>query len=98
MAVYIDDYFAPFGRMKMCHMTSETVEELFAFADRLGLKREWFQDHRVPHFDVSKAMREKAIALGAVPVKFGWEPWRCEECFHPTLPCVKRLRCECPKT
>ena len=95
MAVYVDDMFAPFGNMLMSHLTADTVEELHAFAAGIGMKSEWFQDHRVPHYDVSKAKRLEAIASGATPVKFGWEPWRCPECFRPKLPCVKRLRCEC---
>src|SRR5208282_4321399 len=97
MPIYVDDAFLPFGRMLMCHLTSETVDELQTFAVRLGLKPEWFQDHRVPHFDISKGIREKAIILGAIPVAFGAEPWRCDDCFRPTLPCVKRLRCSCPE-
>ncbi len=48
-------------------------DELHAFAVSLGLKREWFQDHRShPHYDLKitnrgkRTMRQKAIALGAV--------------------------------
>ena len=68
MAVYIDDYFAKFGRMLMCHMTADTLEELHAMADSLGLKRSWFQNHRLPHYDVSKGKRIEAISKGAIPV------------------------------
>jgi len=95
MPVYVDDMFAPFRGMLMSHLTADTVEELQNFAGKLGLKPEWFQDKRVPHYDVAKSTRLKAIKLGAIPVQFGWEPWRCPNCDLPKLPCVKRLRCEC---
>lgn len=49
----------------MCHMLADTVEELHAMADRLGLLREWFQTHP-PHYDICKASRAKAISYGAV--------------------------------
>jgi Protein of unknown function (DUF4031) len=66
MTVYVDDmYRLPMGqfrRMKMSHMIADTEEELLAFADRLGLKREWYQGN---HFDVSMSVRTKAISLGA---------------------------------
>jgi hypothetical protein len=96
VAVYVDDMMAPFRGMLMSHLTADTVEELQAFAARLGLKAEWFQDHRVPHYDVAKSTRGKAIKLGALAVQFGREPWRCDECFRPKLSCVKKRRCECP--
>lgn len=95
MPVYVDDMFAPFLGMKMCHMTADTLDELHAMADAIGMKREWFQDKNHPHYDVAIVTRKKAVALGAIEVKMGWEPWRCPECFHPRLPHVKRLRCEC---
>lgn len=55
-----------------CHLTVEgyAFDLLHAFAAKLGLKREWFQDHNVPelwHYDIgSERLREKALALGAV--------------------------------
>lgn len=51
-----------------CHLTTDgELEELHAFAARLGLKRAWFQNHRVmPHYDLTASKREQAIALGAV--------------------------------
>ena len=49
-----------------CHMSADTLEELHAFARRLGLKRSWFQEHRLlPHYDLTPARRAKAVELGA---------------------------------
>lgn len=52
------------------HLAStETVEELHAFAARIGLRRAWFQDHRIPHYDLTtSSMVQKAVAAGAASV------------------------------
>ena len=49
-----------------CHLVADTVEELHAFARLLGLRRGWFQPVSWPHYDLTPARREKAVALGAV--------------------------------
>jgi hypothetical protein len=54
------------------HLTADTLEELHAFAKRLGLKREWFQEHwSAPHYDLTPGKRARALELGAqfVPAK-----------------------------
>jgi hypothetical protein len=51
--------------MKMSHMTADTLEELHAMAERLGL-RKWFQNKTTPHYDLCKSKREEAIKLGAI--------------------------------
>ena len=68
MPVYIDKAEKPLGRMKMCHMLADTLPELFAMADRIGLRRAWFQPLSSPHFDLSKAKRAEAVAAGAIEV------------------------------
>jgi hypothetical protein len=51
---------------RWCHMVSDTsLEELHAFAMRLGLKRAWFQDGRTPHYDLVEAKRAVAVGMGA---------------------------------
>jgi hypothetical protein len=51
--------------MKMSHMIADTEEELHAMADKLKLKRAWYQGD---HYDVSKGVRGMAIAYGAKEV------------------------------
>ena len=89
MTVYVDDIRIParvgglYGRWS--HLIADTQEELHAFADRLGLRREWFQDPCVNgkpkaepgsraaanwHYDVIDRKRAEAVRLGAVPVPF----------------------------
>ncbi len=46
-------------------MSDESYEELHAMAEALGIERRWFQGD---HYDVPEEHRERAIALGAVPV------------------------------
>lgn len=56
------------GRMKMCHMLADTLEELHAMADAIGMKRAWFQAGSTPHYDVTQTRRELAVKLGAVEI------------------------------
>lgn len=71
MAVYVDSAKNSFGRMLMCHMVSDDLIELHAFAKRLGLRREWFQDQgRFPHYDISQTKRRLAINLGAIEITY----------------------------
>lgn len=67
MAVYVDDYYAPFSRMKMSHMMADTKRELLAMADAIGVQRKWIQSEGTwrEHFDVSMSKRKLAIGLGA---------------------------------
>ncbi len=68
MAVYVDISSYRIGRMMMCHMAADTLGELHAMADQLGVKR-WFQDKPgAPHYDICKSNRAKAVRLGAVEV------------------------------
>ena len=48
------------------------LDELHALARAIGMKRAWFQSHPLmPHYDLTPARREAALAAGAVFV-----PWR----------------------
>ncbi len=76
MTVYVDDWrqWARVGPIetRWSHLTADDADELHAFAEQLGLRRAWFQDHhRDPtrhHYDVSDPARARAIAAGAVAV------------------------------
>lgn len=66
MSVYVDNMQAGLSRMKMSHMMADTLDELHAMAQKVGLRREWFQgnsDH--PHYDLCQSKRRLAISLGA---------------------------------
>ena len=68
MTVYVDDAYIPYRRMVMCHMIADTEAELHKMAAAIGMRREWFQNTRIPHYDVCKSRRQKAVELGAVEV------------------------------
>ena len=69
MAVYVDrlvDY--AWHRGPSCHLIADSVEELIAFAEEIGMRPEWFQPRSSPHFDLTADGREAAINNGAVPL------------------------------
>lgn len=77
MSVYVDDVEHPFGRMLMCHLWADTLEELLDMVDRIGVQRKWIQGHPTlsfgkhvnaswVHFDISKEKKRLAIKHGAV--------------------------------
>lgn len=55
---------------KAGHLASDvSLEELHRFARRLGLKRQWFQDGKHPHYDLTTVqIRGKASSMGAETV------------------------------
>jgi hypothetical protein len=89
MSVFVDPVMnhggsATFRWTSSCHMYADTLDELHAFAKKIGLKRAWFQDKRVPHYDLNARRHAAAIKLGAIQhdrrqaVEFwavkGWHP------------------------
>ena len=60
-----------------CHMFASSAEELHAFAHRLGLRRAWFQDERVPHYDLTARKRALALQHGAIelPMRAAYRYW-----------------------
>lgn len=66
MAIYVDNEQIPWRGKLWCHLVADSLPELHEFAQRLGLRRSWFQTGSIyPHYDVTIAVRAKAIALGA---------------------------------
>ena len=63
MTVHVDSPRWRLGRMIMCHMMSDDLEELHAMAERIGVARRHFQGD---HYDICKAKRALAVKHGAV--------------------------------
>lgn len=69
MSVYVDDVRLPYGRMVMCHMWADSLDELLTMADRIGVARRWLQQPpkaRWTHFDISLGKKELALRHGAI--------------------------------
>lgn len=75
MSVYVDSLVvwggdsAPrcFRNKPSCHMYADTLEELHAFAIKVGLRRAWFQDSKtLQHYDLTPGRRAIAVRLGAI--------------------------------
>lgn len=83
MTVYVDNMRAQFGRDIMCHMWADTLEELLAMVDRIGVQRKWIQGHPTLsfgkhrsaswlHFDIALSKRALAVSAGATETdKYG---------------------------
>lgn len=81
--VYVDPLLVcvPNGRWRWnrsCHMFADTLDALHAFAARIGLRRAWFQDKTLPHYDLHPNTRAKALAAGAIELdrQQAAEMWR----------------------
>lgn len=67
MAVYVDSLVNHgWKRGSSCHLMADSVEELHAFAKRIGCKRQWFQPLSSPHYDLVLSKRELAVHHGAI--------------------------------
>jgi Protein of unknown function (DUF4031) len=72
MPVYVDDARIPARGRLWSHLVADSADELHAAARRLGLRREWAQDHgRTLHYDLPEEMRLAAIRSG-VAEAIGW--------------------------
>jgi hypothetical protein len=73
MSVYVDD-MRPCIRNRnwrwdsACHLFADSVSELHKFARKLSLKRTWFQNNTVPHYDLAANKRQQAVRFGATEV------------------------------
>lgn len=78
MAIYVDP-LNDWGwklrghKVSSCHMFTDSLdlEELHTMAEKIGMKKEWFQTHKVVHhYDLTKSRRDLAISLGAKEVSW----------------------------
>ncbi len=76
MTIYVDE-LVDYGwimrgrRVASCHMFSSEVDltSLHEMALAIGMKRQWFQEHKIaPHYDLVQSRRDLAISLGVIPV------------------------------
>jgi len=70
MAVYVDRLrlVAPTDAWPFstaAHLVADSVDELHAFAKRLGLRRSWYQARSSPHYDVTANKHALALRIGA---------------------------------
>lgn len=83
MSVYVDPLFRLASRdpqafkvglrngHRRCHMFCDqsSIASLHAIAGHIGMRMTWFQNKPgFPHYDLTPAMRERAIQKGAVPL------------------------------
>lgn len=69
--VYVDmliDYGWKLG--PSCHLLADDIEELHLFAEKIGMKRTWFQEGKgsMPHYDLTANKRKQAIRMGATEI------------------------------
>lgn len=69
MTVYVDDAVSLWRGQRWAHLMADTLDELHAFAQRLGVPRHAFQDRTSgAHYDIPAALREQALVLGATAI------------------------------
>jgi len=68
MPVYVDNARNAVGRMMICHLMADTAAELHSMAEKIGLARRWFQNRRVPHYDICLQRRALAVKAGAIEI------------------------------
>ena len=69
MSVYVDDAVMFWRGQRWAHLMADTLAELHAMAVALGIPRRAFQDKTSgAHYDVPAALRQDAIALGAIAI------------------------------
>lgn len=69
MTVYVDDAVIWWRGQRWAHLMADTLQELHAMAEQLGLPRRAFQDKPSgAHYDVTVELRERALQLGATAI------------------------------
>jgi hypothetical protein len=60
-------------------MFADSEEELHEFANKIGMKSEWFQNKKLPHYDLTVKRRQLALSLGAIEVDSSWVKQRLKD-------------------
>jgi len=60
-------------------MFADSEEELHEFAKTIGMKREWFQSKKLPHYDLTIKRRQLAVSMGAIEVDSNWVKQKLRE-------------------
>jgi hypothetical protein len=69
VTVYIDDAVHPWRGERWAHLMADTLPELHAMAQQLGIPRRAFQNRPSgAHYDVPAPMRERAIGMGVTAI------------------------------
>jgi hypothetical protein len=73
MSVYVDNLVSSIRSRQWpyseaCHLLADSVDELYEFAWKLGLKTRWCHRGTLTHFDLTRGMRYQAIRLGAIEI------------------------------
>lgn len=71
MAVYVDPavFLKVNGRKKYCHMIADTLQELHAFAEKIGVKKHFFHKSATYlHYDLNDSQRTIAVENGAIEI------------------------------
>jgi hypothetical protein len=77
MTIYVDQLpSSGWGKWNGgAHMLANDLDELHAMADRIGLKREWFQGNTTfAHYDLTRPKRALAVQAGATRIELGELP------------------------
>ena len=70
MSIYVDPEKLIKGQY-WCHMSADSLAELHAFAEQIGVKKCWFHNPKrrgMPHYDLGTDARKRAVAAGAVEI------------------------------
>jgi len=73
MPIYVDDANKLWRGRRWNHLvavpeTPQELDKLHALAQLIGIPRKFFQNHRIPHYDLSEHKSELAFRHGAIPV------------------------------
>jgi Protein of unknown function (DUF4031) len=72
VTIYVDELpSSGWGRWNGgAHMMGSDLDELHAMADKIGLRRSWFQgDSTFAHYDLTRNKRAQALAAGAQAIE-----------------------------